>query len=216
MTHLLREDQIQIAQMITPNSSVLDLGCGDGDFLQYLVVNKGVRGVGVELNQDKIFKCLEKGLNVIHADLDSGLAMFDRNSFDFVLLNETLQVLHNPIPLLGEMLRVGSHCIVGISNFGYWKIRFDLLLRGRMPMTESLPFEWYNTPNIHLCTLKDFEIACKANSIKIVDRVFLERPPELIVADKNLGSNGTLKGFFKGSYNLFACFGVYLINSDHG
>lgn len=214
MNEFLREDQIQIAQMIKPNSSVLDLGCGDGDFLQYLVENKGVRGVGVELNQDRIFKCLEKGLNVIHGNLDSGLALFDQNSFDFVILNETLQVLHNPIPLLKEMLRVGSHCIVGISNFGHWKIRLDLLVRGRMPMTESLPFEWHDTPNIHLCTLKDFEIACKANNIKIVNRVFLERPPELVRAEKNNESSVALKGMFKNSYNLFACFGVYLINSD--
>lgn len=211
MPEFLREDQIQIAQMIQEGSSVLDLGCGDGDFLHYLVSNKKVRGVGLEINQDRIFNCLDKGLNVIHANLDSGLALFEQNSFDYVILNETLQVLHNPIPLLNEMLRVGKHCIVGISNFGYWKIRLDLLLRGRMPMTESLPFEWYDTPNIHLCTLKDFEIACKANNIKIIHRVFLDRPPELMHVSNN--SSVSLKGVIKRGYNLFACFGVYLINS---
>lgn len=211
MQEFLREDQIQIAQMIQEGSSVLDLGCGDGDFLHYLVNNKKVRGVGLEINQDRIFNCLDKGLNVIHANLDSGLALFEQNSFDYVILNETLQVLHNPIPLLNEMLRVGKHCIVGISNFGHWKIRLDLLLRGRMPMTESLPFEWYDTPNIHLCTLKDFEIACKANNIKIINRVFLDKPPELMHVSNN--SSVSLKGVFKSGYNLFACFGVYLINS---
>jgi methionine biosynthesis protein MetW len=214
MNEFLREDQTQIAQMITPGSSVLDLGCGDGDFLHYLVESKKVRGVGLEINQDRIFKCLDKGLNVIHANLDSGLAMFDQNSFDYVILNETLQVLHNPIPLLKEMLRVGKHCIVGISNFGYWKIRLDLLLRGRMPMTESLPYEWHDTPNIHLCTLKDFEIACKQNGITIVNRVFLEKPPEMVNVNNNSENSVALKGVFKSGYNLFACFGVYLINSE--
>lgn len=214
MPEFLREDQTQIAQMIGMGSSVLDLGCGDGDFLHYLVASKKVKGVGLEINQDRIFSCLDKGLNVIHANLDSGLALFEQNSFDYVILNETLQVLHNPVPLLKEMLRVGKHCIVGISNFGYWKIRLDLLLRGRMPLTETLPYEWYDTPNIHLCTLKDFEIACKANGIKIVRRVFLDKPPEMVNVTNHTGGSVSLKGVFKSGYNLFACFGVYLINSE--
>lgn len=212
MIEKLREDLKFISELIEPECNVLDLGCGEGVFLHYLKSIKKMNVTGIEINQDKIFKCLSKGLNVVNSNLDEGLALFDQSSFDYVILNETLQVLHQPIDLLTEMLRVGKTCIVGISNFGHWKTRVDLLFRGHMPVTEAFPFEWYNTPNIHLCTLKDFELACSKNNINIVKKFFYSKPPlDLDLSADMVGIKPKTNVF---GFNVFASYGVYVIKSS--
>ncbi|PCJ62879.1 MAG: methionine biosynthesis protein MetW [Planctomycetota bacterium] len=212
MIETIREDLKLIAELIEPECNVLDLGCGEGTFLHYLKNTKRINVTGIEINQDKIFKCLSKGLNVVNSNLDEGLALFDKSSFDYVILNETLQVLHHPIDLLTEMLRVGKTCIVGISNFGHWKTRIDLLFRGHMPVTEAFPFDWYNTPNIHLCTLKDFELACRKNNINVINKYFYSKPPLQLSLSDNSTKVKVQNNMF--GFNLFASYGVYVIKSN--
>jgi len=158
---------------IAPQSRVLDLGCGDGSFLAHLHRSRDVQGYGLEINTANICKCIAAGVNVIQADLDQGLATFDTDTFDTVFLLQTLQAIRYPEALLNEMLRVGREGIVTFPNFGHWRNRLQLGLRGRMPVTASLPAQWYETENIHLCTLGDFETLCHKNAIRIVDRLIL-------------------------------------------
>lgn len=170
-----REDLEKIAALIEENSSVLDLGCGDGDLLALLVNEKNVRGHGVELYHEHIYKCIEKGVPVIHGDLDEGLSDYPDKSFDYVVLSKTIQVVHNPDLILREMLRVGKTGIVSVLNFGYYKVRFNLLFSGRMPKTKVLPYEWYNTPNIHLSTIRDIQDFCRQENITIKQQINLVR-----------------------------------------
>lgn len=158
-----------IEQIIPHGASVLDLGCGDGELLAKLRKSKGVRGQGIELDTAAAFGCIARGVQVFQIDLDSGLHGFEDNSFDYVVLEETLQTLHKPIDLLQEMLRVGRRGIVSFPNFGFWKVRLDLLLRGKMPVTEQLPYRWYDTPNIHLMTLQDFMDWVQQHKVKIAE-----------------------------------------------
>ncbi len=158
---------------IAPHSRVLDLGCGDGSFLAHLHRSREVQGYGLEITTDNICKCIEAGVNVIKTDLNQGLAAFDTDAFDTVFLLQTLQAVRYPEALLNEMLRVGREGIVTFPNFGHWRIRLQLGLGGRMPVTTNLPDQWYDTENIHLCTLKDFEALCHKNAIHIVTRVIL-------------------------------------------
>ncbi|MBN2289365.1 MAG: methionine biosynthesis protein MetW [Candidatus Glassbacteria bacterium] len=151
-----RWDHEEIERIITPGSLVLDLGCGNGELLFRLVQSKGVRGQGVELDPEKVFECVEKGVSVFQTDLDEGLKGFPDDSFDFVILEETLQTVHQPVRVLAEMLRVGKQGVVSFPNFGYWRVRLELAFGGRMPVIESLPYQWYDTPNIHLFTIDDF------------------------------------------------------------
>ena len=166
----IRPDYAIIAEWIRPGSRVLDLGCGDGTLLTYLSVEKGVTGYGMELEDAYIPVCIEKGINVIQSDLNEGLAEFDDDSFDFVVLSLTLQAMRYPNRLLTEMLRVGTEGIVTFPNFGHWQTRFQLGFLGKMPVSEALPNQWYDTPNIHLCTLQDFEALCKDLKIKVLER----------------------------------------------
>jgi methionine biosynthesis protein MetW len=170
-----RIDLELIAELINDKSSVLDLGCGDGDLLHKLVTEKSVKGHGVELHHDYLYKSIEKGVPVIQADLDEGLNDYPDNSFDYVVLSQTIQVVHRPDEILLEMLRVGKTGIVSVINFGYWKVRRDLLFGGRMPKNKVLPFEWYNTPNIHLSTIKDFQDFCQNEGITIKRQINLIR-----------------------------------------
>ncbi|GAA5784508.1 methionine biosynthesis protein MetW [Chitiniphilus shinanonensis] len=156
MTAPLRSDLRHIADWITPASSVLDLGCGDGSLLAWLAANKQCRGYGVEIDVDSVTACVARGVDVIQSDMEAGLSTFEDNAFDFVVLSLTIQAMHNVEGILQEMLRVGRTGIVTFPNFGYWENRWQLLL-GRMPVSETIPYEWYNTPNIHLCTVYDFE-----------------------------------------------------------
>lgn len=164
---------------IQPNSRVLDLGCGDGSLLHHLQANHNIFGYGIEIDQDKINECIAKGVNVIEQDLNDGLARFTDHSFDTVVMARALQAVKDPDQLLLDMLRVGREVIITFPNFAHWQNRLHLGIKGMMPMSEALPYAWYNTPNIHLCTFKDFEKLCADHDICIINRFAVqesERP----------------------------------------
>jgi methionine biosynthesis protein MetW len=166
----VRYDFEVINSWIRPGSRVLDLGCGDGDLLRQLGESQQVTGYGIEIDDRSITACIKAGVNVIQSDLDLGLSAFDDDSFDYVILSMTLQASQYPHRLLSEMLRVGTEGIVTFPNFGHISARRQLAIGGRMPVTKTLPLEWYNTNNIHLCTLKDFEDLCNKLDIEIIER----------------------------------------------
>jgi len=164
-----------IMQMIEPEAKVLDLGCGDGELLKLLKDKKNVRGRGVEINEDNIIKCIEKGLSVFQGDIDEGLKDYQDNSFDYVVLNRTLQCTHRPDYVIQEMLRVGKKAVISFPNFGYWQVRLHLALVGKMPKSNMLPFEWFNTPNIHLLTINDFKEFCQERKIDILKAIYMNK-----------------------------------------
>ena len=161
-----------ITKMVEENSHILDLGCGSGELLQMLKNKKNVKGLGVDINQDNIISCLKKGLSVIQGDIDIGLKEFTDKSYDYVILNQTLQTTHHPEYVMQEMLRVGKKCVISFPNFAYWRVRFHLFFKGQMPKSRILPFEWYNTPNIHLLTVSDFFEFAKKRNIKILKSIY--------------------------------------------
>lgn len=181
-----RLDYRIILRLIRPGARVLDLGCGAGELLSLLTREKAVIGQGVEIDAANIGRCMSRGVPAIQGDVDEGLADYPDQSFDYVILNQTLQVVKSPDRVLEEIVRVGKTGIVGFPNFGHWRVRFDLLWRGRMPMTRELPDPWYQTPNIHLLTIKDFEDLCPPRGLQIVERVFLNRAGEIKPALPNL------------------------------
>ncbi|NNC99680.1 MAG: methionine biosynthesis protein MetW [Gammaproteobacteria bacterium] len=166
-TTLSRYDLRIISDWITPASKILDLGCGNGSLLKHLQNTKNTTGYGLELNPQKITQCIDNGVNVIQTNLDKGLTYFDDDSFDFVILSLTLQAMRNPDTLLEEMLRVGRQGIVTFPNFGYWRNRLQIAINGKMPVSGELPYKWYDTPNIHLCTIHDFENLCQQRGFTI-------------------------------------------------
>ena len=170
----MRPDQEIIQRWIEPDSRVLDLGCGDGSLLANLKLTKKVKGTGLEIDSDKIQTCVERGLNVIEQNLDAGLWNFQTDSFDTVLLAQTLQALSHPDRLIDEMLRVGRKGIVTFPNFGNWKSRVYLSSKGRMPVSKFMPHAWYDTPNIHFCTVRDFDALCKEKNIRILERTVVD------------------------------------------
>jgi len=174
-TNLSRHDLIAISSWIEPNSKVMDLGCGDGRLLQHLQETKNVSGYGVELNVENVTKCIKNGVNVIQINLDKGLDHFDSDSFDTVVLSLTLQAMRNPKALLQEMMRVGKQGIVTFPNFAYWRNRTQIALGGNMPVSKELPHKWYDTPNIHLCTIQDFEQLCDELKLTIESFVAVNR-----------------------------------------
>ena len=161
-----------IASWVTPGSRVLDLGCGDGKLLKHLWQTRQAPGYGVEIDDAKVVECIRNDVNVLQMDLEDGLSAFQDNSFDYVILSETLQAIHRQEPLLRDMLRVGKEAIVSFPNFGHWRARLQVIA-GRMPVSAELPHQWYNTPNVHLCTLADFEDLCAQLGAKIRERVVL-------------------------------------------
>ncbi|MGE0625161.1 MAG: methionine biosynthesis protein MetW [Pseudomonadales bacterium] len=170
----MRADLAIIAELVKPGARVLDLGCGDGELLAHLRKNKSVNGYGLEIDPRKITNCVKHGVNVIEQDLDAGLANFPDDSFDMVVMTETLQSVRAPVQLLEEMLRIGRECIVTFPNFGHWRCRLYLTARGRMPVSEHLPHTWYDTPNIHLCTFLDFERLCRDLRLNIIERFVVD------------------------------------------
>ena len=166
----MRIDFNHLQQWIGEGSRVLDLGCGDGTLLKYLTDLKHVKGYGLEIDPEQIEACIGRGVNVINQNLDRGLGNFADKSFDTVLMTQALQTMYFPHKVLDEMLRVGKECIITFPNFGHYKARFHLAFRGRMPVSDLLPYEWYNTPNIHFCTFKDFEVLCHEKHITVLNR----------------------------------------------
>lgn len=169
-----RPDLKIISDWIEPGSRVLDLGCGDGALLAHLRETRRVSGYGLEIDGDKIIDCIRAGVNVIHADLEAGLSDFDNNSFDYVIMTQTLQAVQHTERLLDEMLRVGRQGVVTFPNFGHWRCRLQIALGGRMPVVKTLPHAWYNTPNIHLFTIADFERLCRDKRIRLLQRVVVD------------------------------------------
>ncbi len=189
-----------IAELIEKNKKVLDVGCGDGTLMEFLKKNKNINIRGLEISKNKVQECIAKGLTVIEGNAEKDLKQFPDKSFDYVVLSQTLQAFLDPELVLKELLRVGKQAIVTIPNFGYWKIRLHLLLKGTMPITKTLPDEWYNTPNIHMCSIKDFFNFVKSRDIKIFKSLAINNKNASIISDSNL----TIK-------NLFADLGIFLI-----
>ncbi|MBK7058195.1 MAG: methionine biosynthesis protein MetW [Leptospiraceae bacterium] len=168
---ILRPDFQYILDLIPTGFRVLDLGCGDGDLL-YLLKKKGVRGQGIEKNEDCIYKCIERGVIVHHGDLDEGLKHHIKKSFDYVILNQTIQETHNPGNIIKDSLRIGKKVIVVFPNFAHWKNRLQILFKGITPVSDNLPYRWYNTPNLHFLSITDFEEFCAVQKFKIEDHAF--------------------------------------------
>jgi len=189
-----------ISELIDENSHVLDVGCGDGILMEYLVEKKKVNIRGIEISKTKVQNCIAKGLTIIEGNAEEDLKQFPDKSFDYVVLSQTLQAFLNPEKVINELLRIGKQAIVTIPNFGYWKIRLHLLLKGTMPVTRTLPDEWYNTPNIHLCTIKDFVYFSKTKNFKLSKSIALRSNQLSYIKDGNLN--------FK---NLSSNLGIFLI-----
>jgi methionine biosynthesis protein MetW len=171
----IRADLQLIADMIEPGSRVLDIGCADGALLDHLVNEKGVDGRGIELSADGVNACVSAGLSVIQGDAETDLFDYPDHAFDYVVLSQTLQAMRAPKSTLEQLLRVGRHAIVSLPNFAHWRLRWHLLATGRMPVNPTLPYEWYETPNIHLCTIKDFVILCRKMQVTIDRSISLDR-----------------------------------------
>lgn len=184
-----------ISKMIPENSSILDLGCGDGSLLELLKNEKHVKGQGIEIDEKMIYRCVEKGQQVIHGNLDDGLIGYSQNSFDFVIINQSLQEVKNIVQILDDSLRVGRYVIVGISNFAHFSIRLHLFLHGRLPINPLLQKDWYDSPNRHFFSIIDFVSLCKENNYKIIKKVFI----------------GYNKLYNLPLPNLFATRGIFLI-----
>ncbi|MDB9796760.1 methionine biosynthesis protein MetW [Candidatus Pelagibacter ubique] len=191
-----------ISDLIEKNTRVLDVGCGDGTLMEYLKYNKEIDIRGIEISKDNVQKCLSKGLTVIEGDAEKDLLQFPDSSFDFVILSQTLQAFLNPEIVIKELLRVGKKAIVTIPNFGFWKVRLHLLIKGTMPITKNLPDEWYNTPNLHMCTIKDFYNFCENRKIKLDKSLALHNEKISSINRLNLNTK-----------NLSAELGIFLIES---
>ncbi|HRZ86937.1 MAG TPA: methionine biosynthesis protein MetW [bacterium] len=182
---MIRRDFDIIERMVQPNARVLDLGCGDGSLLEKLVSEKNVRAHGVEISEQLVQDCIMKGLSVLHFDIDKGLVDYRDRSFDYVILNQTLQAVRNPKLVIDDALRVAKQVIIGFPNFAFWSIRWNLALFGKIHNTRVYPYKWYDESNIHLLTVKDFADFCEEEGIRIVDREYIGRPSFLPRIDPN-------------------------------
>ena len=193
-----------ISDIIDKNSRILDVGCDDGTLMEFLKQNKNVDIRGIEISKAKVQICISKGLTVIEGNAEFDLKQFPNKSFDYVVLGQTLQAFVNPEVVIKELLRVGKKAIVTIPNFGHWKVRLNLLMKGTMPVTKTLPNEWYNTPNIHMCTIKDFFKFAKTINFKICQ--------SLALINKDVSSIDNSNLFTK---NLFSELGIFLIEKSN-
>jgi len=191
-----------ISELIEKKSKALDVGCGDGDLMKYLFENKTKDIRGLEISKESVQNCLSKGLPVIEGNAENDLMQFPNHSFEYVILSQTLQAFLNPEKVIKELLRVGKKAIVTIPNFGHWNVRLKLLVNGTMPLTENLPYEWHNTPNLHMCTIKDFFIFCEKRDIKILRSLALNQEKISEISVKNLKYK-----------NLMSDLGIFLIGN---
>jgi methionine biosynthesis protein MetW len=191
-----------ISEIIKKDTRVLDVGCGDGTLMKFLKENKNVDTRGFEIEKIKVQKCIGKGLSVIEGDAEKDLQQFPNSSFDYAILSQTLQAFYNPEKVIEDLLRVSKKAIVTIPNFGFWKIRLHLLLKGTMPITKNLPDEWYNTPNLHMCSIKDFFNFCSKKDIKLDQSIALNNEKTSSINNRNLN----LK-------NLSSELGIFLIKN---
>ena len=189
-----------IADLLPNNTRVLDVGCGDGALMDFLVKEKNIEVRGLELNQDNVQECIYKGLPVIQGNAETELYQFPKQSFDYVVLSQTLQAFYQPDKVLKELLRIGKSVIVSIPNFGYWKVRTSLLFFGKMPVTKTLPNTWFNTPNLHMCTIKDLFNYCESQNITIKKVIGVNENKISLIKKSNLEMK-----------NLFSKLGVFLI-----
>ena len=194
-----KEFQI-ISKLIENDTRVLDVGCGDGILMKYLKDNKNADTRGIEISKDNVQKCISKGLTVIEGNAEKDLKQFPNLSFDYVILSQTLQAFYKPENVINDLLRVAKKAIVTIPNFGYWKVRLHLFIKGTMPVNKHLPNEWYNTPNLHMCTIKDFVNLCKEKNISLFKSLALHEQKVSMINKRNLN--------FK---NLFSELGIFLI-----
>jgi len=187
MNPSLRPDLQLIADQVPHGARVLDLGCGDGALLAWLQQHKSVRGYGVEIDVDNVVRCVDAGVSAIQGDLETGLSDFADQSFDLVVLSQTIQAVQQTETILLEMLRVGREAMVTFPNFGYWRNRWQIF-QGHMPVSETIPYQWYDTPNIHWCMLGDFEALCAKNQVNVVERIVLDHGRPVRILPNLLGS----------------------------
>ena len=184
---ITRKDFEAISHWIKPNSSVLDLGCGDGELLVYLKQSRNIIGYGIENDDAGILACVSNGVNVIQSNLESGLKEVGDGAFDYVILSQTLQAMKRTEAVIDEMLRVGTEAIVSFPNFGYWQHRWQLL-KGRMPVSDALPYEWHNTPNVHMCTVADFDAFCARKNLRVLNRLVMNGEREQTLLPNLMGT----------------------------
>ena len=201
----MRFDLQIIASLIAPGSRVLDLGCGKGDLLLFLREHKGVEGFGIEIDEHEVIECVEKGLSVLHGDINRETQDFAAGSFDYVILSQTLQQVYDPEKLIKEMLRIGKTGIVSFPCFSHIAIKLQVLLKSRAPVTEELPYEWYNTPNIRVITLRDFRLFCRGHGIRIID--------EIDISSHYKDESGKIVRFLP---DWFAKYGIFAITREPG
>ena len=182
----MKQEFKTISKLINKDTRILDVGCGNGELMKYIYDNISNKIRGLELSKKNVQTCIAKGLTVIEGNAEQDLKQFPNESFDLVILSQTLQAFLNPEIVLNELLRIGKKAIVTIPNFGYWKVRIHLLVKGTMPVTENLPNEWYNTPNLHMCTIKDFVNFCENRNIKLLNSISLNGKKESIIKSNNL------------------------------
>ena len=177
-----RLDYTLIGALVPRGAKVLDLGCGDGQLLADLIQQKGCQGRGIEIDEQAVVACVRRGVPVYHGDMLEGMGFYDTHAFDVVILSQTLQQARDPVRVIEEMLRVGKTAIISFPNFGHWQVRLQLLLTGRMPQNGLLPYAWFNTPNVHLCTVTDFRKLCQAQNLERIREIFLVLPNRQIGA----------------------------------
>lgn len=193
----IRVDHRAIAELVDPRSTVLDLGCGNGGLLHVLIKEKDIKGQGIDINEHSIYECVTKGLAVSQSDIDSGLSEYGSKSFDYVILNQSLQQVKNVDRVLKEALRVGKKVIVGFPNFAYYKARFQMVFKGKAPVTGALPYQWHETPNLHFLSISDFVYYCRLENIRIQKKVYLGKNKRITILP-----------------NIFAQVGIFLISEQ--